>query len=511
MTLRRALKISVFAVCLAAFAGGRAFAVLFAAQDKAFTVDLPSAWIKVNPQGDEVLSLKRDAATIKIARVPACGSYDCIETETEKALEFVKSRKFRLLENTYSGEIIKRTEFSTGDPLLSFNYSSAAVDFTTAYFLADGKAYYVGIKGLPYVEADLILSFISPAAKPTDAAAGARSPRLLNEPAVEDIYGQDAAAAALDAQPAAKEDAPLSAAADPVSVPLSGALTPFHIAVLAAALYFFLLMMSFALRLVARGKAMPDAANPRSGYPVKGERLYGSPDLFFHLHDNQGNNYVVNSSRWADILTGLGLCGALFFLFLRFAADYAFTSGSVMAHVAVVNTVVSISALLSVFGLLLFAAGFMLRLLFGVKVYIYDDKGAVAFKAVQKGLYPLKEEYVLADGKSAVVMRMRRARFLPRRRWVLYNAAGEIAVIKEKSFAKALLRMLLGHMCGFLRADYDVKGRVGSSGVLLSRGHIFTYFRGDIDKPEAIPAAYFLAAAAVIYARDRDKWHPWPN
>ncbi|MDR0734400.1 MAG: hypothetical protein LBG16_01575 [Elusimicrobiota bacterium] len=506
MDLWRALKISVFAASLAAFAGDEAYAVLFAAQDKGFTVDLPSAWIKVNPQDHEVLSLKRDAATIKIASVPECNSYDCIENETQKALEFVKSKKFRVLENTYSGEIIKRTEFSTGDPLLSFNYSGAAVDFTTAYFLADGRAYYVGIKGLPYVEADLILSFISPAAKPTAASAGAPAPRLFNEPAVEDIYGQDIAA------PHAPEQQALPLEAEPIPARKpAGALTPFHVAALAAAGYFFLIALAFALRLVARGKAMPDAANPRSGYPVKGERLYGSPDLFFHLHDNQGNNYVANCSRWAGILMGMGLAGALFFLFLRFAADYAFTSGFVMAHAAVANTIISVSALLSLLGLLFFAAGFTLRLLFGVKVYIYDDKGALAFKAVQKGLHPLKEEYIIADGKSAVVMRLRRARFLPRRRWVLYNAGGEIAVIREKSFVKALLRMLLGHMCGFLRADYDVKGRIGSSGGLISRGHIFAYFRGDIDKPEAIPFAHFLAAAAVIYSRDRDKWHPWPN
>ena len=151
MNARYLLKTFAFAAVFAALCGAPAYAVLFTAEDKSFTIDLPSSWVKINPQGQEVLSLKRDAATMKISIIPNCHYVGCIEERIGEALDFVKSKKFRVLENTYSGDIIKRTAFSTGDPLLSFNYSGAAVDFTTAFFLAAGKAYYVGIKGIPYV------------------------------------------------------------------------------------------------------------------------------------------------------------------------------------------------------------------------------------------------------------------------------------------------------------------------------------------------------------------------
>ena len=86
-----------------------------------------------------------------------------------------------------------------------------------------------------------------------------------------------------------------------------------------------------------------------------------------------------------------------------------------------------------------------------------------------------------------------------------------MAEVQEASAPKAVLRMLLGHLCGFLRADYKIKGRVESTGYLFSQSRVFTYFRGEIDKPEAIESDIMLITSAVIFMRDRDKAHPWVN
>lgn len=504
MKLRRIITKTAFAAAFFIICSP-AFAVLFTAADKSFTIDLPSSWQRVEPVGDEVLSLKRDNAAMKISQIPACNNFNCIDARVNKDLDFVKAKKFRVLENTYSGEIIKRTEFSTGDPLLSFNYSVAAVDFTTAYFLADGKAYYVGIKGIPYVEADLILSFIAPAAKPTDATQGAPAPRHPGTDIYDEYIDEDEAPLPLKpaapAQPAAPVPAKRDAAYDFDGVKIGFVLT---------GVYFLIFFMAFALRMFMPGK-ITAAANPRSSYPVKGMRLYGSPDLFFKLHDNQGNNYIATCSRWGSIFMGFGLATAVFFFALKINADYAYTNGLLTVHVAIVNTVVSLSALLSVLGLIIFALGLMLNLLFTSKYYLYSDKGALVFKCVRKGFHPFREEYVAVDDKSAIIFRMRRDRFTPQRRWLIYDNTDKIAVIQEQSFIKAILRMLLGHMCGFLRADYDIKARMGSSGKILSYGRIFTYLRAEIDKPDAVNSAIILTACAVIFMRDRDKWHPWVN
>ena len=106
----------LFAVLFSAVLSGSAAAVVFSSSDNAFTVDLPSSWQKAD-SGDAVLSLKRDSATMKIMQIKGCGKKDCLNKEVNRELESIKSKKFKVLENSYTGEVIKKTEFSTGDPL----------------------------------------------------------------------------------------------------------------------------------------------------------------------------------------------------------------------------------------------------------------------------------------------------------------------------------------------------------------------------------------------------------
>ncbi len=495
----------IFALFFVVVLSGSAAAAVFSSSDNAFTVDLPSSWQKADTN-DAVLSLKRDGATMKIMQIKGCGKKDCLNKEVNRELESIKSKKFKILENSYTGDVIKKTEFSTGDPLYSFNFSAASVDFTSAYFLADGKAYNVGIKGLPYVEADLVLSFISPAAKETDSSAGAEQLHNFNDPQVSDI--------SLDAPPAnvLKAGGIGSDEADsaPSKTKKTGSYKISFICVLFCG-YAAVLFISFLLRLFVRGKEDDINSNPKSYYPVKGSRLYGSPDLFFKLHDNQGNNYIATSGRWGNVLMGLGV-----FLAVLFASGKSFLTflklhGMLKIHAVLLNTLFSLSSLLTAFGVIIFMAGIVINLLFAYKFFVYDKTGKIAYKCLQKGFHIFREEYIVADAKSAVVFRIKRNRFGLLRTWVIYNSQGTIAVIKETGKVKAFFRLLLGHLCGFLRSSYTLSGRLDSTGSLTSKAGLFTYFKAEIDKPQAIDARITLITAAVIYMRDRDKWHPWTN
>lgn len=500
----------LFAVLFSAVLSGSAAAVVFSSSDNAFTVDLPSSWQKAD-SGDAVLSLKRDSATMKIMQIKGCGKKDCLNKEVNRELESIKSKKFKVLENSYTGEVIKKTEFSTGDPLYSFNFSAASVDFTSAYFLADGKAYNVGIKGLPYVEADLVLSFISPAAKETDSSAGADQPHNFNDPQISDISLDAPPVSALKAGGInAEEESAFSAKPAAAKAKKSGGYKISFICVLLCA-YAAVLIIAFLLRLFVRGKEEDINSNPKSYYPVKGSRLYGSPDLFFKLHDNQGNNYIATSGRWGNVLMGLGVFLAVLFASGKSLLTFLKLHGMLKIHAVLLNTLFSLSSLLTAFGVIIFLAGIVINLMFAYKFFIYDKTGKIAYKCLQKGFHLFREEYLVADAKSAVVFRIKRNRFCLLRTWVIYNSQGTIAVIKETGKLKAFLRLLLGHLCGFLRSSYTLKGRLDSTGSLTSKAGLFTYLKAEIDKPQAIDARITLITAAVIYMRDRDKWHPWTN
>jgi len=504
----------VLTLLFAAVVHGSASAALFSSSDNAFTVDLPSSWQKVTAD-DAVLSLKRDGATMKIMLVKGCDDAVCLNKEINKELESIKSKKFKILENTYTGDVIKKTEFSTGDPLYSFNFSAASVDFTSAYFLADGKAYNVGIKGLPYVESDLVLSFISPAAKQTDSSAGADQPNNFNDPQVSDINLDTPSSAALKAEGLQPVDIVVGEAKNkqadrPAKVKKASA-RKHHPACVLAFIYGLILLCAFLLRLFLRAKDEDANANPKSYYPVKGSRLYGSPDLFFKLHDNQGNNYVATSGRWGNVFMGLGAFVTAFFIVNKSLLTLLKAHGMLKLHAVLLNTLFSLSSLLSVFGFIIFMAGLMINLLFAYKFFIYDKNGNIAYKCIQKGFHFLREEYIVADAKSAVVFRLKRDRFKLLRTWVIYNSQGTIAVIKESDKVKAALRLVFGHLFGFLRASYTLKGRMESSGKITSKPKMFSYLKAEIDKPQAIDARITLITSAVIYMRDRDKWHPWIN
>jgi hypothetical protein len=485
-------KIRIVIIALFMSAVCDVYAALFASADKAFGIDLPASWTRVENDGF-TLSLKKDDYALRFRRVDGCGEEACLRLAIDKELSFAKAKKFKILENAYTGEIIKRKEFSTGDPLYSFSFSGLKNDFTSAAFLADGKAYIANLRGPSYVESDFLLSFISPAPKLTDGAG--RDYAVLAEEtelSEHNLTLPDIAAAA-----PARETARAALK--------SGLFSRVFAAVIL--IWFSLFSASFFIKTAFGKRERAKPSNPKSGYPVKGERLYGSPDLFFKIRDNQGDNFICCAGRWGGFLMGCGLFLALLSFVLRTIAAGLYGSGY---HPVVLNTAVSLLSLLIDAGGFVFLTGLLWDVLARFKITVYDNSGARVFKCRRK-LRLFCDEYVLYAAKNAVLFKMERRRFSIRRKWTLSNAQGNIARVEELSASRALLRLCFGHLSGFLRCVYKIDGDMESSGFLRSQRGILTRFICVLDKPAAVPHKIMLAASAVIFIRDRDKWFPWVN
>ena len=499
----------------------KAQAALFTAPNKAFTIDLPSGW-KVVPNKEAVLFAQHGKATLTITSVSKCQKIDCIETAIKKDISAVKAKKYKIIVNTYTGETVKRTEFSTSDPLLSFNYTGNGSDYTAGYFLADLKAYKVEIKGVSDKEAELILSFISPAPHSV-SFSGAGGASEMTDLQMGDISIDDQPVVEDDIFDILQKDEPESSVSDSIreeslnkqkerknkiNLKSAGKAGWLLIVVL---IYFLIILCLFAVRTFFPARQDRAQANPRSAYPVRGTRFYGSPDLFFRFYDNQGANYIATAPRWGSIFTGIGFLAAIIFFMFKMLVIFVITSGYVKLHPVVINTLLSLCSLFSVFGLLLFAAGLLTSFLFASKFYFYSDKGSLAFRCVQQGFSFVKEEYAIADNENAILFRISRERFRLTRRWTIYKGEEVIAAVKEASIYKAILRKCFGHLCGFLRTDYLISGRMDSQGSIKYDKNIFVSICCDMDKPEAVDSKILMIACAVISMRDRDKWYPWVN
>ena len=138
-------------------------AAVFTSQDGRFTIDLPSGWSAAQKSAaGSVLSVVKGSSRIDIKSVPECKNEACIEQKTQADLVEVKNKKMQVVGNTYTGEEIKRIDFSTGEPFFYISFFTSKNDFSSGYFLINGHAYSVLAKDLSYAQTDLIFSLISP-------------------------------------------------------------------------------------------------------------------------------------------------------------------------------------------------------------------------------------------------------------------------------------------------------------------------------------------------------------
>ena len=542
------MKISTCLLSVCLLAALPAGAELFTASDQAFTLDMPSGWKRVkNPPQHSVLSLEKKDERIDIKKI-TCTTQTCLENQINRDVTEVKSKKMTLITNTYTGEEIKRFEFSTGDPLYYINFYTPQNDFSAGYFLINGQGYSILAKNMTYAETDLVFSFISPLSKPAAAAALPGTPEIEEA----DLLPGYTTQAVPDVEVESLEEFPLSQAQaqePPVPQPITPpavpnpfqrvrgkvktflANNPVHTLVtpnmppyirqlgrgydvlMGLILLFFIGWCGAGIvRFFIRPKRMDLTANPNSLYPIKLERRYGTPSLILRAKDNQGNVLTALSVRWDALFMFFGIVMMLLAL-LALAA----TSVSQQLHLLplsafVYSTLYSAGSLVFPLGFVIFFCGIVWGQLAMNEITLYDNRGRKAAVLLQKGYSLTQERYQIYFARSKELLLARRKRFSLRRQWKLLSKDQvEFATITERSAGRAVVRMLCGHLWGMLRADYDITGAMDSRGVIENTHGLFNRSVCNIDKPEAVAARDMLAVSLLISIRDRDKWYPWFN
>lgn len=480
-------------------------AASFTAADQGFSITLNSKWKANTETGSEVLNLKSGANKINAIPLEKCNNAKCLEKIIANRIKQVKNKKFKLIKNTYSGEEIKRTEFSTLDPLLSFSYTANGTHYTEGYFTSGGKGYKIEIVGLPYAEAELNLSFISPKPKEIEDLPIITEEEPLQEeniqaPLVEETKRQTLAETFSTKQEIQKEKK------KNITIPRK-----LYKLIFVIFIYLLVVVGFFSFNLFFAQTPDKTPTNPKSFYPIRGARLYGSPDLFLRFYDSQGQNFIITSQRWGSFLVVSGLYGALFFTLVHFVLFSFAEQQGIDSHKVLFNTALSLCYLFAVFGLIFTVTGKVLDIMFPPAIYVYNDKGSIAFKIIRRGSGLFNYAYLVLSEADTVVYRLETPKLFLRRKWMLFDKHGELAVILENSLPKALGRKLLGHLGGTLRANYTVRGKNESKGQIMSFRSIKARFQVDIDKPQAFPAMAMLVTAAVISVVNRDKYYPWFN
>lgn len=476
------------------------FAASFSSKDGSFSISLPPKWQSVKVSKNEILSFKKGTSKIIITKLTNCNDTDCLENEINDGIKQVKNKKFKLLKNTYSGEEIKRGEFSTLDPYLYFSYSTGSTNYTEGYFLANSKGYKIELSNLSYADADLYLSFIAPKPKEIQDL-----PLITEEEPLEE---ENITAPEVQQQewPTLSKNSQDKKIKKEEKEPRFIVSTKFSTIIILIFVYIATVIGFFVYNFIFSPMIYKNPTNPKSVYPIMGTRFYGSPDLFFKLYDSQGHNFIVTSQRWSSFLKEYGFYGAIGFTLLHFIIASLNRQGFSSLWF---NTALSLCYLFVAFGLIFMLAGYILDIMFPAPIFIYTDKGKILYKIIRRNNGLFGFTYLVLTNAYTILFRIETKKIFFVRKWSIFDGNTQIAFIREKSVLKALARKLFGHLGGSLRANYLVQGRNESKGRILSFRKVTTNFRVDIDKPQAFPPSAMLAATAVIFTKNRDKFYPW--
>ncbi len=531
------------------------WAGVFTSSDGQFTMDMPSGWVTA-PNTDAVLGLKKGTAEIIIRTENSCKTESCLEQKITQDLASVKAKKMKVIGNTYTGEDIKRIDFSTGEPFFYISYFSPKTDFSSGYFLVNSTAYSILAKNLSYAETDLIFSFIYPAAKKpkttVQKSAAQQDEDFALNMDLQDPRAYDIAAApqveetSLLPEPAAQKQPQTKKTATPAKSTAQNTPAPrryahalkthlakwntntlvtdgmppyirraghaFDALILLLALYVGVLGGSCVIRWFLPAKKNLQKVNPNSLYPLKFKRLYGTPSLIFRARDNQGNTLISLSARWDSLFLFTGAAVAILALAVMAVAGVLQTTDLLPLSAFAYNTLYSAASLAIPLGLLVFFCGVVWSQLMLREIVLYDRRGQKAVLVLQKGFGLTKECYEIYFAKSKDVILLERKRWSFYRQWTMRTKEGHwLADITEDNRLKAILRKPFGHLWGLLRASYRINGQMDSVGEISNACTAFDFFTCNLDKPQAIEARDMLAAALVINIRDKDKWYPWFN
>ena len=528
--------------CVASFlaAAITSAAASFTSADGSFTLDTPSGWKQsAKPAAGSVLTVEKGTARIEI-KPNECSTETCIENKINEDLTEIKRKKMQVVGNAYTGEDIKRIEFSTGEPFFYISFYTPKNDFGAGYFLINGKAYSILARNLTYAETDLIFSLISPSVPQTQQPqtpsleVDLQNSRAYDIPTVPDV--QEEAVSAPEEIPAVQQPIEREPffqrilkqgrsiksrlATHSINTFVASRMPPyirqmgrgFDILVLIGLSYVGLWMMALLLRWLIAAKTNWPAANPNSLYPIHFKRLYGTPSLIFRAKDNQGNILISLSSRWDSLFLFSGILLIISTCILLVVCGLVQRAQLFAISTITYDSIYSICSLLIPLGLIIFFCGFIWSQLVLREISLFDRKGKKAAVVMQKGFGLTSEHYEIYFARSKEMLTVTRKRFSFRREWMLYNAEGyTLAHVHERSIWRGLARKLFGHLWGFLRADYDITGQMDSTGTIQNSHAAFNCFTCNLDKPQAINARDLLVLSLLINIRDRDKWYPWFN
>ena len=535
MAKKPSISFALFAFFLAAVP--LANAASFTSKDGAFTLDLPAGW-KASSQAaaNSVLTVEKGSSRVEIKTID-CTTETCIETKINDDLTEIKRKKMKVVGNSYTGEDIKRIEFSTGEPFFYISFYTPKNDFGAGYFLISGQAYSILARNLTYLETDLIFSFISPRTVekvPADQVQtlemDLQDERAYDIVAEPEITEETVSAPTESVAPAAQTPRPTwkryaagfkhKLAQSHINTFISQRMPPyirqlgrgFDALILLGLLYALLLAIALCVRVCVRAKLPLPAANPNSLYPIRFARLYGTPSLIFRAKDNQGNILISLSSRWDSLFLLGGILLVVSTCVLLALTGVAERGQLLPLSAFAYDTIYSMCSLLIPLGIVIFFCGIVWSQLVLREINLFDRKGKKAAIVLQKGFGLTTERYEIYFARSKEVLVAVRKRFALRRSWKLISHDGnELAHIRERSAWRAILRKLCGHLWGFLRADYDICGQMESTGSITNAHAMFDRFICELDKPQAINARDLLVLSLLINIRDKDKWYPWFN
>lgn len=509
-------------ICLA----GSLQAAVFTSKDSQFTIDLPSGWAQARtPAAGAVLSVVKGSARIDIKPVPECNSETCIEQKTQADLVSVKNKKMQVVGNTFTGEEIKRIDFSSGEPFFYINFFTSKNDFSSGYFLIGKTAYSILAKDLSYAQTDLIFSLISPVQSIPALEMDLSDRRAYDIEALPDVSSQPIMAV----QPVQKKllppQIPAVAAAAPQAAPgrrlhtlVTRNMPPYikqlghGFDALVALLFLYVLLQAGAVvvRCFIKPQEPQTQVNPHSPYPIKFRRLYGTPSLIFRARDNQGNVLLSLSARWDGLFLFGGLILIIGAVLVMAFTGVLETTRAVRLSAFTYNTVYSAVSLVIPLGFVIFICGILWSQLVLRQFALYDSKGQKAVYVMQRGFGLKKECYLAYFVKSKEVLLLERKRFSWLRKWQLLDKERHVlAHIYEDSPARAVVRKFTGHLWGLLRASYVIEGPMDSQGKIENSRAAFNRFVCNMDKPQALSARDLLVTALIVNIRDRDKWYPW--
>lgn len=519
----------------------------FISNDKAFTLDMPAGWHHAsNPQPNNVLAVEKGNSRIDI-RTIECPSETCIENKINNDLADIKRKKMQVVGNSYTGEDIKRIEFSTGEPFFYISFFSAKNDFGSGYFLINTQAYSILARNLTYAETDLIFSFISPNVPPGNAIKPTlemdlKDTRAYSVTALPDVQEEILPSLEenipIQQQTVTKGQVPHTPAFQKkiahywtalkkrlarvhINTLVAQQMPPyirhlghiFDLLVVLGLLYVVIMIGALLVRFGIRPISQIPPANPHSFYPIRFTRLYGTPSLIFRAKDNQGNVLLSLSSRWDSLFMFMGLLLVIITGLLLAGAGLAEQARLLPLSTFTYNTFYSVCSLLIPLGLILFFSGVLWSQLVLREISLFDRKGQKVAVILQKGFGWAHERYEIFFARSQETLFATRKRFAWRRDWHLFSQEHLLlAHVREtSSWWQILLRKLCGHLWGFLRTDYAIHGQMDSTGNISNEHRAFNAFTCLLDKPQAINARDLLVMSLLINIRDRDKWYPWFN